>query len=386
MESTRPSSATVLEHEPNAGTIAELRTPVRQEHPVLVQLKRVKSSFSNLSDATKLRIKLIASVLMFGSLFVFGRIDLTKTAEVLSKANLWLLSAAVILFLGSSAVTAYRWQKLAQAVGLFKPVNQLLQYCFVGLFFNLFLPSTVGGDVSRCYYLSSGTGKYKEAFYSVLADRVVGIAVLFLFASIGILMGPGASGLPWQFKVPIFLGALGVFLAVPLMPGICRTVLGETHWLTQRFTNSIAQVYWQDRGLILFAILQSILFQVIMVSCHILIGLSLGLTSVPLWYYFVFYPCVAVLGFITPSFNGIGVREGAYTYFLMLPVAGIDKAHAFTYALIWLGMNTGVCLFGGLVYLAGHFKFSPAEAEKLQQEAIDGESAIPSGHERPFRL
>lgn len=148
-------------------------------------------------------------------------------------------------------------------------------------------------------------------------------------------------------------------------------MLGENHWITHRFNNSTAQIYWHDRKLIFFALLQSLLLQVLIVVCHVLIGWSLGLYSVPLWYYFVFYPCVAVLGFITPSFNGIGVREGAYTYFLMLPIAHVDKAHAFTYALMWLGMNTGLCLLGGLVYVVGHFHFSQEEAEKLQHEAIE---------------
>jgi glycosyltransferase 2 family protein len=359
------TSATVLESE------KDLARPMQsaaksEERPGIL------SRISGLSKATQLRIKVIFSLLLFGSLFVFGKIDLSKTIQVAAQANLWFLSAAAALFLGSTLINAYRWKLLAQAVGFHKPVLEMLQFCFVGMFFNLFLPSTVGGDVSRCYYLSKGTGKYKQAFYSVFADRAVGIAVLFIFASLGILLGPGGGGLPWHLKLPIFLGTLGVLVVVPLAPAISRRVLGEHHRITQRFNNSTAQIYWHDRKLILAALLQSLLLQIIIVICHVLIGWSLGLT-VPLWYYFVFYPSVAVLGFITPSFNGIGVREGAYTYFLMLPVAGVDKAHAFTYALIWLGMNTGISLVGGLVYLAGHFKFSQEEAEKLRDEADEDE-------------
>ncbi len=362
MESHSLTSATVLEPE-------EDQTRPMQSSAESEKRPGILSRISGLSKATQLRLKIAFSVVLIASLFVFGKIDLAKTIEVAAQANLWLLSAAAALFLGSTIVNAWRWQLLAQAVGFRKPVRELLQYCFVGMFFNLFLPSTVGGDVSRCYYLSEGSGKYKQAFYSVFADRAVGIAVLFIFATLGILLGPGGSDLAWQLKLPIFLGTLGVLVAVPLAPAISRRVLGEHHRITQRFNNSTAQIYWHDRKLILAALLQSLLLQVIIVICHVLIGWSLGLSSVPLWYYFVFYPSVAVLGFITPSFNGIGVREGAYTYFLTLPVAGVDKAHAFTYALIWLGMNTGVSLVGGLVYLAGHFKFSQEEAEKMRDEA-----------------
>jgi uncharacterized membrane protein YbhN (UPF0104 family) len=326
---------------------------------------------TSLSKGAQLKLKILFSLILFASLFVFGKVDLTKTIEVAFQANLWFLSAAILVFVGSTILNAYRWKLLAAVLGFNRPVLQLLQYCFVGLFFNLFLPSTVGGDVSRCYYLSKGTGRYKQAFYSVLADRAVGIAVLFMFATLGILFGPGASGLPGAMKLPIFAGTFGVFCVVPLMPLLSRKLLGQEHWLTQKFNNSSATIFWTNKKLIVMALLQSVLLQAIIVGCHILIGWSLGLWSVPLWYYFIFYPAVAVLGFITPSFNGIGVREGAYTYFLMLPVAGVDKSHAFTFAVIWLGLNTFISLVGGLVYLAGHFHFSQEEAEKLQHEAID---------------
>jgi uncharacterized membrane protein YbhN (UPF0104 family) len=108
--------------------------------------------------------------------------------------------------------------------------------------------------------------------------------------------------------------------------------------------------------------------QIVLVTVHILVGYSLGLTSIPLWYYFVFYPSVAVLGFITPSFNGIGIREWAYTYFLTM--SGIDRSHALTYAIMWLGLTTCSSLFGGIVYVAGHFKINKEEAEKLQFENV----------------
>ncbi len=82
----------------------------------------------------------------------------------------------------------------------------------------------------------------------------------------------------------------------------------------------------------------------------------------PLWYYFVFYPSVAVLGFVTPSFNGIGIREWAYTYFLLL--VGVDRAYALTYALMWLGLTTFSSVFGGLVYILSHMQPPPKSMEE----------------------
>ncbi len=322
----------------------------------------------NISNKTKLRLKVGISVVLFASLFLFGKVDLSKSWEIAMTANGWLIAATACLFLLTTILNAHRWQILAAAVGLHKSLLRLTQLCLVGLFFNLFLPSTVGGDFTRCYYLSKGTGSYSTAFYSVLADRAVGIAVLFLFASTGILLGPGGSGLPWQLKLPIFAGTFGIFCVLPFMPVLSRKLLGPNNWISKQFNNSVAQIYWKDKGLIFVAILLSVVMQVVVVLCHVGIGMALGLTQIPLWYYFVFYPSVAVLGFVTPSFNGIGIREWAYTYFLTL--SGVDRSHALTYAIVMLALTTFASLVGGIVYVAGHFKISKAEAEQFQQEAV----------------
>ncbi len=328
-----------------------------------------------LSKQTKLRLKLAFSALMLASLFIMGKVDLSKSWEVALKSNGWFLSAAVAFFLGSVFINAKRWQLLADAVGLHKSFLALLQYCYVGLFFNLFLPSTVGGDFSRGYYLSKGTGKYKSAFYSVLADRTVGIAVLFLFATIGILSGP-AGQLPWKLKLPILFGTAGIFFLLPFAPRLCHMVLGPDNRITRRFENSAAKVYWHDRKLVMSALFLSVILQLVIVLCHVTIGLALGLTTIPIWYYFVFYPCVAVLGFITPSFNGIGIREWAYTYFLTVDFIGVDKPHALTYAMMWLALTTLSSLVGGVVYFAGHLQISKEEREEYEHvQEEDAETA-----------
>src|SRR5262249_19179769 len=161
--------------------------------------------------------------------------------------------------------------------------------------------------------------------------------VLFLMASLGILFGPGGNGLPWQLKLPIFGGTAAVFCILPFCPQISRYFLGERNWITRQFNDSAASVYWQEKKLQVECFAWSVLLQLVMVGIHIAIGLALGLNNVPIWYYLVFYPSVAVLGFITPSFNGIGIREWAYTYFLTL--MGVDRSQALTYALIWLGLT-----------------------------------------------
>ena len=324
-----------------------------------------KSRFS-VSSATKTRLKILLSVVMVVTLFAFGKVDLSKSLEIVAHSNPVYMLLACFLMLSPMVLNAYRWQKLAAAIGFERPLMALTQYCFVGAFFNLFLPSTVGGDFSRCYYLSKGTGRYHHALYSVLADRVIGIAVLFAFAAGGILLGPSTIQLPLQLKLPIFAGTIAIFLGIPFMPLLTRKILGENNKIAQRFNNSVVHTYWREPGLIAVSLALSVVMQLVMILCHVAVGYALGLTNIPIWYYFILYPSVAVLGFVTPSFNGVGIREWAYTYFITS--AGADKAHALSYAVIWLGLNTALSLVGGLVYLLGHLKIDKKEAEKMQSE------------------
>ncbi|MBU6451974.1 MAG: flippase-like domain-containing protein, partial [Cyanobacteria bacterium REEB67] len=150
---------------------------------------------------------------------------------------------------------------------------------------------------------------------------------------------------------------------LPFAPQISQKLLGENNFINRQIASSPAAVYWSDKGLMATAIGLSIIMQVVIVAVHVAIGLALGLNNIPLWYYFVFYPSVAVLGFVTPSFNGIGIREWAYTYFLTN--AGVDRDHALTYAIMWLGLTTVASLVGGLVYVLGHFQISREEQDHM---------------------
>lgn len=323
-------------------------------------LEKAAALRQRMSNSTKFKLKVLVSILMFGSLFIFGKVDLEKTRELALNANPWLLGGTAVLFLSSFLPMAKRWQLLARSLGFQRSLPELLRLYLVGSFFNLFLPSTVGGDVSRCYYLSKGTGLHKEGFYSVLADRASGIAVLFVCASVGILLSPSGAALPWQLKWPIYAGTFGIFVVLPFMPWLTRATLGERNWITRQFNESAAKIFWEQRSLIPVSLFWSLVSQLVLVFCHYGVGLALGL-NIPLWYCFVFFPSVAVLGFITPSFNGIGIREWAYTYFLIL--IGIDKPHALTYALMWLGLTTFASMVGGVVYVAAHMKPPPKELD-----------------------
>ncbi len=313
-------------------------------------------------------IKPIISILLIYSLFKFGKVDPQQIYQVFNKANIYLCSLALVLLVASNFISAYRWKLLAKVLGFDLSLFQYTQYYLMGLFFNLFLPSTIGGDFSRCYYLSKEKGTYTKALSSVLADRFIGISVLFLFASFGLIFAVQTNFIPGVFKIIIVAATIVIFGLVPFFPKFSTLLFKQSNFLFHLFNNSSLSTYWKDKSLILATIAWSVVLQTVIVICHVIIGFAIGLTQIPFWYYFVFYPIVAVLAFIVPSINGLGIREWAYTYFLGL--TGVASVDGITYAFIWLTLNTITSLLGGLIYLLGDFKMNNSIVAKIQHERV----------------
>src|SRR5207249_1823610 len=89
--------------------------------------------------------------------------------------------------------------------------------------------------------------------------------------------------------------------------------------------------------------------QLARVGVHALVARSLGL-HVPIVYFFLFVPLLAVIVSLPISLNGIGVREVAGI--LMFGLVGVDRTRAFSLQFMTYLVAVAVSLLGGLVFLA----------------------------------
>lgn len=294
-------------------------------------------------------------------------------------ATYWFL--ALGLFLLTQGVSALRWQILGQTLGLGGRWLDYLAYYFVGMFFNLVLPTSVGGDVVRAWYLgrqdgaTPATGRKAAAFLSVLADRVNGFAVLIGVACVAALCCP--TPLPnWIAWTVAGMGAalLCGLAVLPILPHVRR-------WLPKHpRLNPIldgAELCLSDRRNLVWVSLLSVLVQVGNIVLAWLIGVGMGLEIPPL-YYGVMVPLVSMLTLLPISLNGMGLREVG-TVALLAPL-DIDSASAVTLSLLIFAVYTMASLLGGFFYLFGN---SPSVGRAFQPElqAACGTEAI--GHADP---
>src|SRR6185369_6773661 len=90
------------------------------------------------------------------AVYVLTRVSPGDLLATLRRVHPGILAAAVVLYLLGQALSAFRWSILARAVGFERRLVDYMRFYAIGMFFNLFGPSTLGGDAVRVMYLARG--------------------------------------------------------------------------------------------------------------------------------------------------------------------------------------------------------------------------------------
>lgn len=110
-------------------------------------------------------------------------------AELANCGKHWdLLAGAAALCFVAVCVTLVRWYYLMRALNLPVTFQETLRVGFLGYLFNLSPFGMVGGDLLKCVMLARHhPGHRAEMTATVFLDRLIGLYVLFLVASIAIV-------------------------------------------------------------------------------------------------------------------------------------------------------------------------------------------------------
>ncbi len=317
-----------------------------QEHK-----SKPKQFFKNL-----LRISI--SIIAFICLIKFGKIDLHTAFKYLLKVNPVYFILAYLSYLITVMVAGLRFYFSSHAVGFQRSYFQLLQLNFVGAFFNNFLPTTFGGDALRGYYLKKGSSvSLSRAAACIVYERYTGMIVLFWLLSLAFILqylgfiGKSSWSLPNQIIIFCHIGSFITIFLVPFLPQVNKLIFGKSNWLYQRVLEPVL-VYWNDMKLTFKIIALSFVLQFFVILSHYFIALSLNI-EIPLSYYLVFYPLTTLAGFMIPSLNGLGIREGAYIYFLK--IVSVSNEQGLAFSIGWLIVLLITSFIGGVIYMIGDF-------------------------------
>ena len=250
-----------------------------------IQLKEDTSAL-NPSSGTNRWLKLALKLLVTGLCiyYVSGKIDLALTLQWLKKANSWYLLPALILFALSKWMSAIRLGIYFSNIDLPLSTADNLRLYWLGMFYNLFLPGAISGDIYKVILLTRTYNRpYKKTASAVILDRFSGLLGL------GLLLGL----LSFFVALPPTLNQLIPLFAVLLVP-VFYSILRKF------FTDFVPGFYT--------TLLLGLMVQVFQLLAVYMILLAFSITPPVTAYLFVFLvsSAVAVLPF---TIGGLGIRE-----------------------------------------------------------------------------
>lgn len=311
-----------------------------------------------MKERIKTGLKIGISLSLF--IFVVYSVEPSKIWSILKGADpLFLIPAIFLIAIVGKIVSAKKLQILLEAKGEEISFLTVLRYYYVGTYFNIFLPTTVGGDVIKAYKISGRIKNEEEAYSSVFMERFAGLIAVITLAS--------ASSLLYFETIPTaaIIAIFGVFIpaillififiikksAVERLKPVFSPLLRIFEFFSlreklRRIYKSVNE-YKRHRKGTSYALGLSFLFHTILILSNFLFSRAVGM-QVSLHYFFVFIPVCAVLLFLPISIKGFGVREVLYVYFFTK--VGSSSSQAFSMSFLFqISVIIGAAL-GGIIY------------------------------------
>ena len=279
------------------------------------------------------------------------RTDADPLQEIMH-ANRGMLILAFLSVGLTHVLGAYRWGTLLAVQGIRLPYWTLLQLTWVGTFFSQLIPGAVSGDLLKLAYVAkSKKGIGTEVFLTIVMDRVVGVAGLFLVASLG-----GLLFLTKHWEVAMASRVVGLSLLIVFGGGIAsligliiivyhkwfmkwnlvaRTVDWFDHHLPSFITSIVkrlcdgADLYKNAKKTLFSAILLSMMIHASLGNGLFCVGRALGERNISYSAYFMSTQIGNAVTLVPATPGGLGLRDSVSSAcFEALDVAPSDKTGA----------------------------------------------------------
>lgn len=125
--------------------------------------------------------KLVVSVAVIT--WVFSGIDAGEVFEKIAGARPSWLAISTAFLIAIAILGTVRWQLVLGSLGIALSLTMTLRLFLIGMFFNQSLPSSIGGDATRVFYLWRAGTRPQTAMNSVLLDRIAGFVVLVIMTT-----------------------------------------------------------------------------------------------------------------------------------------------------------------------------------------------------------
>jgi hypothetical protein len=300
---------------------------------------------------------------------IAARTDLIRIASILGAISGGAVAAALAFIIVQSLVTAYRWVLVMAGVGVSVELWPAVQALYASLFINQCVPSYVGGDAYRVYWLYREGNPLARAVRGVLIDRVSALIalVVMMVASLPRLFVRFPDHTVETVMVAVAAsGAVGsvVFLACDALP---------RRWGRLRVVAELAVLSTSARRLLLTSVSGlevgplAILVHVLSAAIIFVFASDMGLPLTALDC-LLLIPPITLLSAIPISISGWGVREGVMIGALGTMGIGTEQALVLSVLLGFALLANG--LIGVLPLAFGGDRFVAVRGRGLEPSQV----------------
>jgi uncharacterized membrane protein YbhN (UPF0104 family) len=308
-------------------------------------------------------IKLALSALIVW--YLFAKIDLGAAWQRGKGIDLGLLTVAFLFMVAQVGVATWRWMAVIKAMEVPLGFASAFRIMFIGLFFNLVLPSSVGGDAVRMWKARKSGLSLSASVNSVMLERLVTVLGLvflvvitepLLFSRINDVMALAT------FPVLAICGIVGTAILMYLD----RLPENWRHW---KIVRGLALLAADTRKLFLrpahaAGALGISMFghaNISLIAWILARGLNIDITLVDC---LVLIPPVMLITTLPISIAGWGVREGAMV--AILGFVGVASDAALVLSVIFGLVSTVACLPGGIIWLVSSDRKEALKAAEME--------------------
>jgi hypothetical protein len=275
-------------------------------------------------------LKLVIGLGVLG--YVLTTLDIGVLRTLAQRASLPHLLAITAVALAGHVVGALRFKLLADPVARLSALEHVRQY-FVGAYFSMFLPSSMGGDGVRVLLLKGQGVPASAAASLVFTERALGAISLVLVAAGAAL----ASTLPRELTFLLVLAAAGTIPGLLVAHLLSQKLSPKNPLLRQAVEAARAAL---SHGRLLPALVMSIVYQVATVYVTVVVDQALGL-GVHAAMVLALAPLIWFVTLLPISVGGLGVREAGFV--IVFAWGSVDRERAL---LLSLGTYAGLAVIG----------------------------------------
>lgn len=299
-------------------------------------------------------IRILISIGLLFVLFFLMRGKYTQIFEQLKKTSVPIFAVAFLTYTCNIIINTFRLDILLKGEKLYVPFKRIIELSYIGFFFNNFMPSSLGGDIIKGYYLGKSSQNKAKAYIAVFVDRLTGLFTFAFMGGVALWLNKDSNMQQYLKDAIVIFILICIFIALVTLNKTVAIFISNIfsklkfknlgHKLTHAY--EMIHSYSDKKSTVLKAMACSFFGQISYFSVVYILFMALGI-HVSFKTIFLIMPMISVIGMI-PSLGGLGVREGGIVA-LFGPIAGVETAFGVSILLFLLLFILST--IGGFIYL-----------------------------------